>query len=257
MPRHTMTSDQSWELIGRGAAKNVLRRVLLWGPPGTGKSYISRTAGIPLNKKGEPCVAVHPVTIHSDLPAAELRGHFIPTQEYDDGGKPVGNPILRWMDGPATRAWRDGGRLVLDEIHQAGDDCLSFLLSVLDDFATASLELGTTGEVIKPHKDFTCWATMNGRPEDLPPALQDRFPVTVEITQPHPAAIESLPQDLQSMAKNLAKETGDRHIGLRSFLEYARLREELDYDDAGSLVFGHRWGDLRSAIGLGAAADPR
>lgn len=237
--RFTMpNSDQTWQLVDDVAPH--ARRVLLYGPPGTGKSYIARNAGSPN--------AAYPIVVHSDLPAAELRGHFVPQQS---GG-------LKWMDGPATQAWRDGGRLVLDEIDKAGDDALSFLLGVLDDEATAKLVLGTTGEIITPHANFTVWATMNGEPEDLPPALQDRFPVTVKITAPHPKALELLPEDLRGLAAKFTVLTQrEGRIGLRAFFEFAKLRPHMGEDHAAALVFGERYGDIQAAIRTGAKADPR
>lgn len=237
--RFTMpNSDQMWSLVGDVAP--YARRVLLYGPPGTGKSFVARNAGNPH--------AAYPIVVHSDLPAAELRGHFVPQQT---GG-------LKWMDGPATQAWRDGGRLVLDEIDKAGDDALSFLLGVLDDEATAKLVLGTTGEIITPHKDFTVWATMNGEPEDLPPALQDRFPVTVKIGAPHPDAVAALPEDLRGLATKFTVLTQkEGRIGIRSFFEFAKLRGPLGEDHAAALVFGARYGDIQSAIKTGMKADPR
>lgn len=236
----SVSPEEMWGLV-ESAAPHA-RRVLLYGPPGTGKSYLARTAGITDAEK------VYPVIVHTDLPAAELRGHFVPQKE---GG-------LKWMDGPATSAWRVGGRLVLDEIDKASDDALSFLLGVLDDTATAKLVLGTTGEILTPHPDFTVWATMNGEPEDLPPALLDRFPVAVRIEAPHPNAVKCLPADLQEIARNLAcTPDPERRVGIRAFLEFANLRELLGFETAAMLVFGNRAAEIEQALRLAKAADPR
>lgn len=229
----------TWALLE--AVAEHTRRILLYGPPGTGKSYIARTAGEP-----DPA-NVYPIAIHSDLGAYELRGHFVT--------KHAG---MEWADGPATSAWRNGGRLVLDEIDRASDDALSFLLGVLDDHETARLVLSTTGEVITPHPSFTVWATMNGEPEDLPEALADRFPVTLEITEPNPNAIKALPQDLRRMASALAAHPEpEQRVGLRSFLEFARLRQQVDAEVAAHAVFGVRAQEIIDALGLAAAVDKR
>lgn len=239
MPKFEMPkSEAMWQLIQDAAP--YARRVLLYGPPGTGKSYMARYAGEPDD--------AYPIVIHSDLPAAELRGHFIPQVE---GG-------LRWADGPGVMAWRSGGRLILDEIDKAGDDALSFLLGLLDDEATARLTLGTTGEIISPHPNFTVWATMNGEPEDLPPALQDRFPVTVKITAPHPKAIAALPEDLRNIAARLTVSSDrNKRVGIRAFFEFAKLREAIGVDNAAALVFAEKWGDMQDAINTAKVAKPR
>jgi len=218
------------------------RRILLYGPPGTGKSYLARVAGVQDSEK------VYPVAVHSDLAAVELRGHFIQTK---DG--------FRWVDGPATTAWRNGGRLVLDEIDRAGDDALSFLLGVLDDHETAKLVLGTTGEILTPHPDFTVWATMNGEPDDLPEALADRFPVTMELKAPNPEAFKSLPEDLRRIAQVMAEVPyGDAgHVPLRCFLEFARLREHVEHELAAQVCFGLQAEEILTAVRLAKEVDKR
>lgn len=229
--------DELWNLVEQAAPHT--RRMLLYGPPGTGKSYLARMAGLGGRE-------VYPVSVHSDLPAAELRGHFIPTA---DGG-------MRWTDGPATIAWRKGGRLILDEIDHAGDDALSFLLGVLDDAPTARLVLGTTGEVITPHENFQVVATMNGEPEDLPPALADRFPVSVRVESPHPSAINSLPSDLRPLGESLSAHTDpNRRMPLRSLLEFARLREMVGPVSAATLIFGERAQEITDALELARVSE--
>ena len=210
----------------------VSRRVLMHGKPGTGKTYHAVNAGIKDDQK------VYQITMTDETPAAELRGHYIAR-----GSEWV------WTDGPAVRAWKEGARLVVNEIDRASEDALSFLYVIMDDpeFAETTLP---TGEVIKPKGGFQVVATMNGVPEDLPEALQDRFPVDIEITDVHPKAIEALPPDLQEPAKNTTiARNGGRRLSIRSWMEFAKLRAVFDDDLlAAQAIFGNNAEDALMAL---------
>lgn len=233
----TEAPEVVWRRVERAAG--IAPRILLYGPPGTGKSYLARNAGRPEH--------VYPVILTPDTPAAEIRGHYVPTET---GG-------FRWADGPGIAAWRTGGRLVLDEIHRAADDAYAFLLALLDDVETAEMTLATTGETLRPTEGFQVFATSNDPPDMLPEALQDRFPVTVEVHGVHPDAVAALPDDLQRMAVDLgAHPNPERRIGLRAIKEYGRLRPVLGEEDAATLVFGARSADILDALRVASAPSP-
>lgn len=207
-----------WAVIGSVVAH--ARTMLLYGPPGTGKSYAAQTADLGGRK-------LYTITLTPDTPAAELRGHYVPV-----GGEFV------WRDGPAVTAWREGARLVINEIDHAGGDCLSFLLNVMDNPETASMTL-PTNETIRPADGFQVVATMNGNPdEDLPSALRDRFPIAVHVEEVHPSAIEKLPEDLREAAAGTATKRGDQRITLRAWLAFASLRNHVGPEIAATAVFG-------------------
>lgn len=216
------------EAIERGAF-----RVLLYGPPGTGKTTSAYNAAKVLKKP------VYNVTLSDETPAAELRGHFVPKgQEWI------------WMDGPAMRAYREGAVLILDEIDKASQDCLDFLHGLLNDPTVARITL-PTGETVFPDGAFQVIATMNGEIEDLPPALQDRFSIAIEVTDPHPDAIKALPKDLQAAASTVEDyEASERPATLRRWAAFALLREIADVgpEEAAKAVFAHRAGELLDAI---------
>lgn len=223
-----MSTKTDWKLI-----KTILphcERILKYGPPGTGKTYLALT-------EIEKDRSLFAVTITPEMPAAELRGHYIPS-----GGDFV------WKDGPAIQAWRSGGRLVINEIDHATGDVLSFLHNLLDDPEHAIMTL-PTGETIRPKPGFQVIATMNGRPEDLPEALRSRFPVTLEINCPNPAAIEALPEDLRSAAAGSCINPDENlRINLRSWFEFHRLRNRVSPEMAAKAVFGQRYKDILNSI---------
>jgi MoxR-like ATPase len=216
------------EAVERGAP-----RVLLYGPPGTGKTTSAYNAAKALGKP------VYNITLSDETPAAELRGHFVPIgQEW------------KWMHGPAMLAYNEGAVLILDEIDKASQDALDFLHGLLNDPAVARITL-PNGETCFPKEGFQVIATMNGELEDLPPALQDRFAIAIEVHDPHPDAIASLPKDLRSAAKKVEDyEAAERPATLRKWAAFAMLREieEVGPMNAAKAVFAHRAGELMDAI---------
>lgn len=216
------------EAIERGAY-----RVLLYGPPGTGKTTSAYNAAKALGK------SVYNITLSDETPAAELRGHFVP----------IGSE-WKWMHGPAVRAYLEGAVLILDEIDKASQDALDFLHGLLNDPDVARITL-PNGETITPKAGFQVIATMNGELEDLQPALQDRFAISIEVRDPHPDAIAALPTDLQSAAKKVEDyENAERPATLRRWAAFAMLRDlpDVGAEEAAKAVFAHRAGELLDAI---------
>jgi len=225
--------SKKWDLVEKVISHS--RCTLLFGPPSTGKSYAAHSAALGGRQ-------LFSLTMTEDTPAAELRGHYVPQ----------GSQFV-WQDGPALKAWRFGGRLVINEIDHAGGDCLSFLLNCLDSTETACLTL-PTGEMVRPHPQFTCVATMNGQPKDLPEALRDRFPVCIEIDEPHPDGVNSLPPDLQQAAACSILADDERRITLRAWKCFADLREKVGPEAAADAVFNRRGQDILNSLKIAAGA---
>lgn len=233
-----MAKNENWSIIDAVIATS--RRVLLFGPPGTGKTYAAARRNVAKDQ------SIYQITMTEETPAAEIRGHFLPK----------GSEMV-WMDGPAIRAWREGSRLVINEIDRASADSLSLLYAILDDPEFAELTL-PTGEIVRPAEGFHVVATMNGQPYELPLALQDRFPVTIEVMDVNPEAIKALPEDLRVPARESALVSDqDRRLSVRMWMEFASLRSKLNrqYSSkekgttmAAKAVFGARWGEALRAI---------
>lgn len=225
-----MAKFNSWEVAQAVVAADQ-GNTLLYGPPGTGKSFAAQAGRHDVRN----------VTITPETPAAELRGHYHPR-----GGEFV------WCDGPVLSAMRSGGRVVLNEIDHAGGDTLSFLLAALDNPESCRITL-PSGETVRPAPGFNVVATMNGRPEDLLPAIRDRFAAAVEILDPHPDAIEALPADLRNAARGTVSATGDDRITLRSWLAFASLRPRVGDATAAAAVFGTNWRAVLDSLTVAAA----
>lgn len=225
-----MAKVESWK-VAEATVGAKSGNTLLYGPPGTGKSYAAQSGvgGVVRN-----------ITITPETPAAELRGHYHPR-----GGEFV------WIDGPIVAAMRDGGRVVLNEIDHAGGDTLSFLLAALDNPESCMVTL-PSGETVRPAHGFHAVATMNGRPEDLIPALRDRFSAAIEIHEPHPDAIDALPEDLRNAARGTVSATGADAITLRSWLAFARLRPAIGSEFAAQAVFGADWQSVLDSLAVAA-----
>ena len=158
--------NDCWKQIQAVLGKT--RRVLLYGPPGTGKTYSAVKQTAPLNANGTP--NVYQVTMTEDTASANLEGFY----------KPSSDGTFQWHDGIAIQAWRNGGRLVINEIDHASPDAMTFLHAILDDQDIAMLTLNNDDkETVRPAEGFQVVATTNSPPESLPLALKDRFPVKI------------------------------------------------------------------------------
>jgi len=226
------TARISWELIERVLSSFALSRVYLWGPPGVGKTWAAF-------HKGRIGRGVFSLTLTPETPASELRGHYLPKGE-----------VWEWHDGPVVRAMREGARVVINEIQYASSDVLAFLYPALENSETARITL-PTNETVTPAPGFNVCICDNSPPDDLPPALRDRFDAVLEIDSPHPAAMQRLSEPLREVARRGFALEDERRVSLRGWLVLDRLRHELGLADACLVVFGaERGSQIHDALVL-------
>lgn len=238
MATKTMNPWQLTELL----LKARTSRMCLWGPPGIGKSYT------PFVVAQEEKWDFFSVTLTDQTPMSELRGHFILQ----------GNSFV-WHDGIIARAWRQSHKgpviLMINEIVEASSDAEVFLHNALDDPEMARMDL-PNGETIRPHmKNLMVIATMNAKPDHLREALRDRFPVMIEVLEPHPAAIANLPQNLQKFAiAATSPKAGPDRMSIRPIAAFAVLRDTLKSPElAAQAIWGPKVGPTYLASMLEAA----
>lgn len=131
------------------------RRVplLMKGPTGCGKTrfvaHMAARLGLPL----------FTVSCHDDLTAADLTGRYLLK-----GGETV------WVDGPLTRAVREGGICYLDEVVEARKDVAVVLHPLADDRRVLPLE--RTGEELQAPPHFMLVVSYNPGYQSLLKALK-------------------------------------------------------------------------------------
>ena len=144
--------------------------LLLKGPTGCGKTrFVSHMAA----RMGR---ALHTVACHDDLSAADLVGRYLLK-----GGETV------WVDGPLTRAVREGAICYLDEVVEARKDVTVVLHPLTDD--RRILPIDRTGETLHAAPGFMLVASYNPGYQNilktLKPSTRQRF-LAVELDFPAP-----------------------------------------------------------------------
>lgn len=134
--------------------------MLLKGPTGCGKTrFVHHMAA----RLGRP---LYTVACHDDLTAADLTGRYLL-----QGGE------TRWVDGPLTRAVREGGICYLDEVVEARKDVTVVLHPLTDD--RRQLPLERTGELLEAPPSFMLVVSYNPGYQhilkSLKPSTRQRF----------------------------------------------------------------------------------
>jgi nitric oxide reductase NorQ protein len=145
--------------------------VMIKGPTGCGKTrlveHMAHRLGVPL----------YTVSCHEDITAADLLGRFVLK-----GGE------TEWVDGPLTRAVREGGICYLDEIVEARTDAIVAIHSLADHRRELFIErLG--GITVKAHDAFSLVVSYNPGYQsvlkDLKMSTRQRL-IAIELAHPAP-----------------------------------------------------------------------
>lgn len=140
------------------------RSVLFYGPAGTGK-----TIGCKLILEALKMPLMATINCSENLDEFVL-GKYVP-----EGSK------IRFHESYVTKAIRDGGAVVFEEINFSRPEYLAFLNSLLDDNGFVRLD---NNELVRRHPNFRFFATMNigyFGTKKMNQALYNRFNLVVEL----------------------------------------------------------------------------
>ncbi len=192
--------------------------VLLKGPTGCGKTrfveYMAWKLGRQLTaaseesgqelKEGEIRVPLVTIACHEDLTASDLVGRYL----LDANG-------TRWMDGPMTRAVKNGAILYLDEVVEARKDTTVLIHPLTDHRRILPVE--KTGTIIEADDRFLLCISYNPHYQsalkDLKPSTRQRF-IYIEFFFP--------PRDIE--AEIVERESG---CSAEVAMSLARLGEKI------------------------------
>lgn len=145
--------------------------VMLQGPTGCGKTRLVEHMAERLG------VQLFTVSCHEDMTASDLLGRYV----LKDGN-------TEWVDGPLTRAAREGGICYLDEIVEARQDATVAIHSLTDHRRELYLERHG-GELLRAKQAFGLVVSYNPGYQsvlkDLKTSTRQRM-VAIELTFPEP-----------------------------------------------------------------------
>ncbi|MCL2509684.1 MAG: AAA family ATPase [Methanomassiliicoccaceae archaeon] len=208
------------------------RTVLFHGPAGTGKTMSCKLI---CQEIGLPIMDVINCTENLD---EFVLGKFIPEGNY-----------IEFKESYTTKAIRDGGAVVFEEINFSKPQHLAFLNSLLDDNGFVRLD---NGEMVRRHPNFRFFATMNlgyFGTKELNQALYNRFNIIVELAALPDEAIVKM---LVARAPE-CKDKTDKILGV-----YHKIKKKIESEELDIVISPRNlenWARLAKYEGYVAAAE--
>lgn len=203
------TSSMNQNLINACIESNA--PLLLIGETGTGKTTILREIAKERKK------SLVRISVNGSMGVEEILGKWL-----------VEEGTTKWQDGILTSAMKKGSWVVMDEINAALPEILFTLHSLLDDDRAIILP-EKDNELVRPHKDFRFFATMNPPEEyagtkDMNKALLSRFTAVLKVD------VLSEIKEAQLLEKKGAKaEDAALLVKVASFLRLSKSRDDIFY----------------------------
>ncbi len=176
---------------------------LLKGPTGTGKSRFIEFMAHQLDKK------LITIACHEETSSTDLIGRYI-----------IKGSETIWMDGPLTKAVKEGAIIYLDEIAEARPDVIVAIHSLTDH--RRELYIDKLGETIKAHENFTLVASFNPGYQrgfkELKPSTRQRF-VAIAFDYPETKIEIEILTNEAGVDKDLAKKLVNIASKIRNLTE--------------------------------------